>query len=286
MNPAPPLSARPAIGTQITISSTRRDKDADGVVLAHDEVGIRIRCADEVGEMAVERFYPWGQVAFTQWAAPRIEVATPAEDELVETMTGEEVVAELNAEGEAALAAEAQATGADLAADVAAGLVPQIQVRQRLDAWRGQPGEDCWDENFAQRLRDEGFPVEVFTRREAETREIIPAETSWDGGALGDAIAGGINVDDDRKPGDPFLKPVGQMLVRPAQMGYRVPEPILDLAPDHDLALWAAINHTPAELNTIYSLHEGHFSSYINKLRRGDRPSDDDGDDESAWTTP
>lgn len=69
---APPTEARPPIGVEATVSSTRRDKDSTGHVLAVDDSGIRVH-AETTGRM---RFYPWGQVAFVEWEAER--VAAPA----------------------------------------------------------------------------------------------------------------------------------------------------------------------------------------------------------------
>jgi hypothetical protein len=62
---APAVVSRPAPGTEVTVSSTRRDKDGVGRVVTCDDIGIRIR----VDESARERFYPWGQVAFVEWVA-------------------------------------------------------------------------------------------------------------------------------------------------------------------------------------------------------------------------
>jgi hypothetical protein len=267
MNPAPPPAARPPIGMHVVVSSTRRDKDTEGKVVAHDDVGVRVRCSAEIGEVGVVRFYPWGQIAFLQWPEPAFEAAV---------------------EG---VPAEGAEQDADFEVDVAVGLATPAQLRERLEAWRSVPGEECWDESFVRSLTTDGFPVESYVAREADTRDVVPAETGWSAGVASfgvDSFAAAIN--DDRAPGDDFLKsvddrPGGQMLLRPEVRGYRLPAAILACYPNVDLAMWAAINHTPGELSAMYSLHEGDFAAYLSKLRQGEQAGgDSDGD--GAWATP
>jgi hypothetical protein len=54
----------PPVGTEVTVSSTRRDKDATGSVVACNDRGIRVRLGT-----GRTRFYPWAQVAFVEWGA-------------------------------------------------------------------------------------------------------------------------------------------------------------------------------------------------------------------------
>jgi hypothetical protein len=254
---APPRSTWPPVGAKVTVSSTRRDKDGEGPVLAIDAAGIRIRRDED----SRDRFYPWGQVAFVEWF-----------------------------EEEAAAAAEAAAP--QDASTVALALWHREPVGELADAAPMVEVPDWW----ANEMRNAGFPMETFVKRAARYRDIIEGETAWDasGGALGAmlddidevepgeafqaVLTAGLG-EDENVPDDiveSFLHAVdgperpeparkGRMLMEPEVRAWHAPK-MLVACGNPPLALWAALSHSPAELGTLYALHEGNFAKFIREL--------------------
>jgi hypothetical protein len=252
----------PAVGTVVTVSSTRRDKDGEGPVLAINMHGVRIRRTED----SRDRFYPWGQIAFIEWF------------------------------DEAPVAAEEKVT---TAARTDALALWQFVPLGELDPATPVIEVPTW---WAEEMKTAGFPVESYVKREAQHRDIIEGEAAWGEGGetLGDMLAASVVAVEDEEPGkelqdvimrglgedenvpddllQTFLHPVdsapeptrkGRMLMSPEVRGWRVPA-MLAACGNPTLALWAARVHTPGELGTLYALHEGNFAAFMRELCDGE----------------